>query len=83
MNSVLDSRRKFLKAVAGAATGALTISSAIGQTPKMDGSASEHAESSRADYTLRIGATHKEVADRRTALVGNYAMRPCTFLSAC
>jgi FtsP/CotA-like multicopper oxidase with cupredoxin domain len=65
VNDFINSRRKFLKAVAGSGAGVLAVSSASGQTPKMDDAASGQAESGRADYTLRIGATPIEIAPKR------------------
>jgi FtsP/CotA-like multicopper oxidase with cupredoxin domain len=60
----LDSRRQFLKAATGAA-GLLMTSSNAAEQRKVDQASSESAESSRADYTLRIGASPIEIAPKR------------------
>jgi FtsP/CotA-like multicopper oxidase with cupredoxin domain len=65
VNGFINSRRKFLKAVAGSGAGVLAVSSASGQTPKRDDAASGQPESGRADYTLHIGATPIEIAPKR------------------
>ncbi|HWF45930.1 MAG TPA: multicopper oxidase domain-containing protein [Bryobacteraceae bacterium] len=56
MDKLDDSRRRFLKSVAGTA-GALMLSS--------DAAESKNADSTRADYTLRIAATPIEIAPKR------------------
>jgi FtsP/CotA-like multicopper oxidase with cupredoxin domain len=60
----VDSRRRFMKAVAGAA-GALMVSSDVSEARKTDQAESENAESSRVDYTLRIAASPIEIAPKR------------------
>jgi hypothetical protein len=61
VSNLVNSRRQFLKAAASA-TGALMISPDIAEAQKMSRAESENAESTRADYTLRIGASPIEIA---------------------
>jgi FtsP/CotA-like multicopper oxidase with cupredoxin domain len=60
----VDSRRQFLKAVTSAA-GLLMTSSEVIEARKTDQALLENAESTRADYTLRIGASPIEIAPKR------------------
>jgi FtsP/CotA-like multicopper oxidase with cupredoxin domain len=53
-----------LKAVTGTA-GALMVSSDVAEARKTDQAESENAESSRADYTLRIAASPIKIAPKR------------------
>lgn len=63
MNEFVDSRRQFLKAVAGAG-GALMVSD-VAEAQKADQVELENAESSRVDYTLRIAASPIEIGPKR------------------
>jgi FtsP/CotA-like multicopper oxidase with cupredoxin domain len=65
VNDCTDSRRQFLRAIAGSAAGVLGVQSAAAETPDMGDAASKHPEAGRADYTLRIAATPIEIAPKR------------------
>lgn len=64
MNELADSRRRFLRTAAGAA-GALIMSSDLAKAGKIAQAEVVRAESTPADYTLRIGASPIEIAPKR------------------
>jgi FtsP/CotA-like multicopper oxidase with cupredoxin domain len=64
LSNLVNSRRQFLKAAASA-TGAVMVLPDTAEAQKLSRAESENAESTRADYTLRIGASPIEIAPKR------------------
>jgi FtsP/CotA-like multicopper oxidase with cupredoxin domain len=72
MTDSMNSRRKFLRTVAGSAAGALVAQSAFAQTSEMNEVRPEHATGGRAEYTLHIAETPIEIASKKTISTVTY-----------